>query len=151
MKIFWIFYPEKKKNTEWSLKCACHSAAFSGTECPLKGHWTVPEIRISVNIPRAFSGHSEMFQLTERRIFILCMCMCEACKEACDVYKWCCSIGKIVPPKKINNLKCRLSCKTLPRSIKNIFEFIQSSSTFHKVKSVFNKFITWLYPCDIDN
>ena len=71
---FLIFLPWKlKNNTEWSLKCACHSAAFSGTECLLKGHWTVPEIRISVNIPWAFSGHSEMFQLTERRIFILCM------------------------------------------------------------------------------
>ena len=73
MKFFLNFLPWKlKRNTEWSLKCACHSAAFSGTECPLKGHWTVPEIRISVNIPWAFSGHSEMFQLTERRIFILC-------------------------------------------------------------------------------
>ena len=76
--IWWIFLnflPWKlKRKTEWSLKCACHSAAFSGTECPLKGHWTVPEIRISVNIPWAFSGHSEMFQLIEWRIFILWLC-----------------------------------------------------------------------------
>ena len=73
--IWWFFFifslKIKKKFPEWSLKCACRSAAFSGTECPLKGHWTVPEIRISVNIPWAFSGHSEMFQLTERRIFIM--------------------------------------------------------------------------------
>ena len=53
MKCFGIFFSEntKKKNTEWSLKCACHLAALSGTECPLKGHSTMPEIRISVNIP----------------------------------------------------------------------------------------------------
>lgn len=29
----------------------------------------MPEIRISVNIPGEFSGHSGMLQLTERRIF----------------------------------------------------------------------------------
>ena len=52
MKSFGIFFSENtKKNTEWSLKCACHSAAFSGTECPLKGHSIMPETQISVNIP----------------------------------------------------------------------------------------------------
>ena len=64
--IWWknrIFSPFKlKKNTEWSLKCACRSAACRGTECPLKGHWTMPEIRISgtfcehsVDIHKCFS------------------------------------------------------------------------------------------------
>ena len=38
-----------KNFTEWSLKRACHSAAI----IELSAHW-MPEIRISVNIPRAF-------------------------------------------------------------------------------------------------
>ena len=33
-----IFTLNRKKVIEWSLKCACHSAAFSGTEGSLKGH-----------------------------------------------------------------------------------------------------------------
>ena len=36
-----------------------------------ESQWTMHEIWISVNIPWTFTGHSEMFQLTERRIFIL--------------------------------------------------------------------------------
>ena len=38
-----------KNFTEWSLKRACHSAAI----IELSAHW-MPEIRISVNVPRAF-------------------------------------------------------------------------------------------------
>ena len=53
-------------NTNMSLK---HSTALSVNWCFLKGHWTKPEIRISVNIPWAFSGHSEMFKFTWKRNF----------------------------------------------------------------------------------
>ena len=39
LKFFWILYrPENKKNSEWSLKCACHSAAIS-TERSLNHAW----------------------------------------------------------------------------------------------------------------
>ena len=63
-----IFFPWKlKKITEWSLKCDCHSAAFSSTECSLKGHWTMPEMRISVSIPWAFSGNVKCFSWLKRK------------------------------------------------------------------------------------
>ena len=39
-------------------KCAFHLAAFSGTDCLHRVHWTIREIRISVNIPWTFSGPS---------------------------------------------------------------------------------------------
>ena len=41
-----IFFLKIMKNYWISLKFACHIAAFSGTECSLKGNWTMPEIRI---------------------------------------------------------------------------------------------------------
>lgn len=72
--IWWhllIFFLKITINYWISLKYACHSAAFTGTACSLHVHWAMPEIRISVNIPGEFSGHSGMLQLTERRILIL--------------------------------------------------------------------------------
>ena len=69
---FFEFFPLEIKKKYWMVTELCQP--FSSiqwdwmlTERPLNGVWNP----ISVNIPWAFSGHSEMFQLTERRIFIL--------------------------------------------------------------------------------
>ena len=68
MKNFESFSENSKKkllNGHWNVP------AIQQRSVGLHAHWTMPEIRISVNIPWAFNGHSEIFQLTTRRLFIL--------------------------------------------------------------------------------
>ena len=43
---------------------------FTLTKCSMKNLWTMPAIRISVNIPCAFSEHSGIFQLTFRNVSV---------------------------------------------------------------------------------
>ena len=77
--------------------------------------------------------------------------------KSTDVYKNAAGLVRLYPPKHYKHFKFRLSCKSSQSSVrimnfaKKIFEFIQSSSTFHKVQHVFNKFIPKMFDSDLSH